>query len=101
MQGGGSSPALERYREERAALARLDRLEREGQLLPRDQAKESLGRIAGILRGAGDALQRQFGPAAVEILYEALTDAQREMDRSFGASNGHGQQHDHQQSSHP
>src|ERR1041385_3788699 len=44
MQGGGSSPALERYREERAALARLDRLEREGQLLPRDEVREGTAR---------------------------------------------------------
>ncbi len=83
MQGSGS-PALERYREERALMARLDRLEREQELIPRDVARESLGRIAAILRAAGDALQRQFGPAAGEILYEALDDAQREMDRFFG-----------------
>lgn len=82
MQGTGS-PALERYREERRALARLDRLEREGQLLPRDETREVLGRIAGILRGAGDTLQRQFGAAAAEILHEALEDAQREVDRSI------------------
>lgn len=86
LQGGGAagSPALERYREERAALARLDRLEREVLLLPRDQVREALGRIASILRGAGDALQRQFGLPAVELLYEALDDAQREMDKAFG-----------------
>ena len=73
LQGGmGSSPALEDYRKERAALARLDRLEREKELLPRDAAREALGRVAGIIRGAGDSLQRQFGVAAVEILYEAL-----------------------------
>ncbi|MDZ4689082.1 MAG: hypothetical protein SH850_28745 [Planctomycetaceae bacterium] len=89
MQGGGSSPALERYREERAALARLDRLERERGLLPRDEARDALGRIAAILRGAGDALQRQFGTGAVEILYEAIEDAQHEMDRMFGDSHGH------------
>ena len=83
MQGSGS-PALERYREERAAIARLDRMEREGKLVARDSAREALGRIAVILRGAGDALQRQFGPSAVEILYEALDDAVREIDRSFG-----------------
>jgi hypothetical protein len=83
MQGSGS-PALERYREERAALARLDRLEREGTLIPRDVARESLGRIAAILRSAGDTLQQQFGGEAVSILYEALDDAQREMDQSFG-----------------
>jgi hypothetical protein len=81
---GGSSPALERYREERAELAHLDRLERQRQLLPRNEVKEALGRLAAILRGAGDAQQRQFGAAAAEILYDALDDAQREIDRSFG-----------------
>jgi hypothetical protein len=85
MQGNGS-PALERYREERAAIARLDRLEREGLLVPRDEIRQVLGRVATILRGAGDALQRQFGPMALEILYEALDDAEREIDRSFGES---------------
>jgi len=81
---GGSSPALERYREERAELAHLDRLERQRQLLPRNEVKEALGRLAAILRGAGDAQQRQFGAAAAEILYDALDDAQRELDRTFG-----------------
>ncbi len=87
MQGSGS-PALERYREERAAMARLDRLEREQQLIPRDAARQSLGRIAAILRGAGDALQREFGAAAVDILYEALDDSEREIARAFGDAAG-------------
>jgi hypothetical protein len=52
MQGPPGSPALERYREERAALARLDRLEREGVLAPRDKVREAMGRVAAILRGA-------------------------------------------------
>lgn len=81
---GGSSPALERYRRERAELARLDRLERQRRLLPRDEVRQALGRIAAILRGAGDALQRKFGADAVEILYEALDDARREVERSMG-----------------
>jgi hypothetical protein len=79
-----SSPALEAYRVERAALARLDRLEREGQLMPRDEARQALGRIASMIRTAGDTLQRQFGQAAGDILYEALDDAKREIDHSFG-----------------
>ena len=101
MQGGGS-PALEEYRQERAKLARLDRLEREDLLIPRNEAREALGRIASILRGAGDALGRQFGPGAVELLHEALDDAQREIDRVFGDGanglpgevNGHGAGHE-------
>ncbi len=59
MQGAGS-PALERYREKRAAIAKLDRLEWEGKLLPRDEVRESMGRIAALRRGAGESLQRQF-----------------------------------------
>ena len=81
---GGSSPALERYREERALLARLDRLERERRLLPRDEVREALGRISVILRGAGDTLSREFGTAAAEVLHEALDDAQREIASSLG-----------------
>ncbi len=84
MLAGSSSQALERYREERAALARLDRLERERLLLSRDEVREGLGRIAAILRGAGDVLQRQFGPAALEVLNDALDDAQCEITRCFG-----------------
>lgn len=81
---GESSPALERYREERAALARLDRLERERVLVNRQEIREGLSRIATVLRTAGDTLQRQYGPGALEILNEALAEAEREMGRSDG-----------------
>jgi len=84
LRGGAGSPALERYREERAALARLDRLEREGQLLPRDQVREAHGRISALLRTAGETLGRQFGPEAANVLHEALDDIGREVQRSFG-----------------
>jgi hypothetical protein len=78
-----ASPALERYREERAAMARLDRLEREGQLVARADVREGLGRVASILRAAGDGLLQQFGPDAVDLLNEALSDAEREIERLF------------------
>lgn len=84
LQGGSSSPTLERYREERAALARLDRLEREGALLPREQVRACMGRIAALIRTSGESLQRQFGPNALDILSEALDEAQRELDQAFG-----------------
>ena len=86
LAGGPGSPAVERYREERALLAKLDRMEREGKLMPRDQVREALGRIAAILRSAGDTLGRQAGQQAVELLYEALDDANREVERSFGGN---------------
>lgn len=84
MMSGPGSPALERYREERALLARLDRMQRESALIPRDEVRTSFSRIAAVLRTAGEALQRDFGPGAAELLHEALEDAAREVDRVFG-----------------
>ncbi|MEZ6072261.1 MAG: hypothetical protein R3C10_18880 [Pirellulales bacterium] len=81
---GSSSPALERYREERALLARLDRLEREEQLVARDQVREGLARIAGLLRTAGETLERRHGAEAADVLREALEEAEREITRQFG-----------------
>lgn len=88
-EGGTSkaanSPALERYREERAKLARLDRLEREAELMPRVSVQEGLGRIAALLRGMGEVLQKTYGPDALRLLDETLDDAEREMERLFGS----------------
>lgn len=81
---GVPSPALERYREERAAIAKLDRMERERQLVRRDDVRMGLARIANILQTAGDMLAQHHGPAAAEIISEALSDAEREVDRWFG-----------------
>ena len=77
------SPALERYREERAALARLDRLEREGTLLSREGMHTSLTKIAAILRSAGERLQRVCGTEAADILNEALDDAEAYTEQYF------------------
>jgi hypothetical protein len=80
---GPTSPALERYREERAAMARMSRLEREGELLPRDSVRQSLSKTATILRNAGESLQKQFGQSAADLLYEAIGDAEAEIIRFF------------------
>jgi hypothetical protein len=88
------SPALERYREERAAIARLDRLERERALVPRDEVREGLGRVAALLRTAGESVQQQFGRSAAELLNEALDDAEREIDRLFGTASADAPQED-------
>lgn len=76
-----TSPALERLREEKWKLARLDRLEREQQLVPREQIHELLGRGANLLRQAGERLQRQFGSDALEILNGALDAFSREIEQ--------------------
>ena len=84
FEGADGSPALERYREERAKLAALDRLEREGQLLPRDAIHEVLTRMAAVLRSAGESLKRQFGDEAHALLDEALDDVEQDIETFFG-----------------
>ena len=50
LMQGSLSPALEEYRGERVKLVRLERLEREEQLVPRDKVRAALGRVATVLR---------------------------------------------------
>jgi phage terminase Nu1 subunit (DNA packaging protein) len=89
LVGGERSDALERYRDERAKLARLDRLERERQLIPRDEIHGLLAEVAGLLRAAGDRLQKQFGRDAQDVLDNALDDVDRLVDRLCDDDGGH------------
>ena len=74
LLGSGNSPALERYRDEKAKLAKLDRLEREGDLVSREGLELGLSKMASIIRGAGEQLQRMYGDDAAASLAEAVTD---------------------------
>jgi len=69
---------------QKAELARLDRLEREGTLMDRVTGCEALRRIAGVLRAKTEALQRLFGPDAARVLDEGIDDAERVIDEVFG-----------------
>ncbi len=77
------SPSLERLRKAKAALAELDLQERRGDLVDRHKFEGLLNRNAAILRGAGEALQRHYGPEAQGLLDEALDDADAEIVRHF------------------
>lgn len=79
LLAGVNSPALERYREERAKLARLDRLEREGSLVERAALQELLAPLAAMLRAAGENLERQFGIEAAQLLNDVLDDFERDV----------------------
>ena len=86
LMSGPNSPALERYREERAAIAKLNRLERERELLPRDLVRQSMSRSAACIRQVGESLQKQFGDAAALLLYEGIDDALAEIGRFFAGN---------------
>ncbi len=81
------SQAIDRYRQERARMARLARRTREGQLIERAKAHEDLAHLASILRRAGETLGRRptlTGEEAQQILEDALTLYERELDDRFG-----------------
>lgn len=71
---GDGCPHLAEYRRWRARAAELDVREREGQLLPRQAANESLGRLAARIRGCLRQMERDHGPAPVELIEEVLAD---------------------------
>jgi len=86
---GAVTPALEKWREAKAQLARMDVKERKGVLLRREDVHDWLVRLGTIMRGAADRLQREFGKAALTILEEALQDYERELEQCVG-SEDHG-----------
>jgi hypothetical protein len=83
LLAGRNTPALERYRNAKADLAHLELLERTGELLPIDKVHEAAAAIAQLLRNAGDALQRRFGRDALEILDQALAQAEEQIAARF------------------
>ena len=66
------SPALEKFRTERYKLARMERLQKQNLLIPRDKVRSSLLFLASILRDATDRLQKLYGSRVVELMDEAL-----------------------------
>jgi phage terminase Nu1 subunit (DNA packaging protein) len=78
-----NNPWLEEYRKEKTLLARMDRRERERGLLDRERTHSFMLRVASLLRGVTDKLQRMFGESAYEILNDAIDDMEAETEREF------------------
>lgn len=82
---GEATPALEKWREEKWKLARLERLEKEQQLLPRVVVHKALVDFATIVRNLGEQLAKHHGDEALELLNEALDDYDRLLADLFNA----------------
>ena len=78
-----NNPWLEEYRKEKTLLARMDRRERERGLLDRERTHSFMLRVASLLRGVTDKIQRIFGESAYEILNDAIDDMEAETEREF------------------
>lgn len=74
---GPVSPMLERWREERWKMARLERREREGQLIPREIVHGVVSQCANRARAFADALTRQYGNEASDQWNDLLDDLKR------------------------
>ena len=72
MLGGETSPALERWREEKFLLARIERREKERRLIPIDLLNRYMQLFASQLRTFGERLQKHYGPAALDAWHEHL-----------------------------
>jgi hypothetical protein len=86
VYGGGDSPMLELVREETWKTKKLERLQLEGRLVDRELVRSALAQFAAILRNCGDALQKQHGSDALELLLSAIEDGERLLEREFAVS---------------
>jgi hypothetical protein len=56
-------------------MARLQRLEKEEALVPRDELRHVFATMTSVIRRAGEKLQKQFGVKARKILDKAIDKA--------------------------
>lgn len=73
---GPDSPALERFREERWRITKLERQTMEGTLLRRDVVRDVLGLVASQLRRLGERLQ-QSAVDPISMLEDTIADIDR------------------------
>jgi len=78
---GESQTAIERWQEARAERAEFELARIRTEFIPREDVHEGLAVFSGVLRDAGDRLQRQCGPVAHEIFQEALDGAEKAVRR--------------------
>ncbi len=82
---GVASPALEKKRQFECRKLELQLEREQGLWIQRRIIHDGHSRIGGILRVAGEALLRQFGPQAQKIINDALDNCNREIDRLLAA----------------
>lgn len=90
LAGGSDSPALERLRAAKAAIAELDLEKLRGSLVSREKARTILGRWAAILRRMGERLGKRYGPEAANAVNDALGECDHVVHHELGDGNATG-----------
>ena len=74
---GPSSPALERYREERARLAEMDLAERQNNVIPRINLRAAMAIFAKHLERAAQRLEKEVSSDAALLVHETWSECER------------------------
>ena len=77
--GSGGGGALEELRREKAKIAKLDRLEREGTRVDIAELKAKLALGAACMRRAHEQVRRRFGVEVVEILERGVKEFEQKL----------------------
>ena len=73
------SPALERYRTEKAKLAALDYKHRRGQLIDKNTLNRKWRAVGARLRAALESIERKFGREVGDAIREAIESVSRDL----------------------
>lgn len=72
---GATDSAKARLMAANAMQAEMETARMQGSLVDRSMVRDFLGKLSGVMRQAGDKLQREFGREALEILNDAIESA--------------------------
>lgn len=86
LTAGGDSPGLERWRLAKAELAEIQLEKERKRVLPRDMAREVLGRVASLWRRYGERLTKRRGPEEAASFNEAFEAARQIINHEFGGN---------------
>lgn len=87
-QKTGLTP-LERFRSERAMIARMERLAMQRKLLPVAEVRTELARIADTLRAAAERIEDQYGRDAGDLLREVIDGMRRHAESRTAQASPH------------
>jgi hypothetical protein len=79
----GKSKSLERWRREKFLLARMERRQKQNELLPRGEVRVLLRQVALRFRQWGELMQRDFGSRGYQSVADCLRDIETGTERFF------------------
>jgi hypothetical protein len=79
LLSGEETPELEKLRRVSREIKEHELGELRRQLLQRNKVHDGLTKVAASLRNCGDALQKQFGPDALDLLHQHLDEIEAEI----------------------